>query len=163
MLAYRHRHNDTYRHRHRPNKRNLDKKSKFIALITAGAIATAGLAPTTASADQNRDMIGALIGFAALVALVDAANKNKQPATVTRNKTTRNPVYQDDRNNRHRKNKHNGYRNNHRSTHAALPTQCERARQTHQGWVSFYGKRCMSNFGWVLSNRGWVKQRHANW
>ena len=138
-------------------------KSKSIALITAVAIATAGLAPTTASADQNRDMIGALIGFAALVALVDAANKNKQPATVTRTKTTRDPVYQNDSNNRHRKNKHNGYRNNHRSTHAALPTQCERARQTHQGWVSFYGKRCMSNFGWVLSNRGWVKQRHANW
>jgi len=133
-------------------------KTKFIALITAGAIATAGLAPTTAQADQTRDMIGALIGFAALVAIVDAANRNPQPVHVSRNNEFRDRVYHNDRD----KHRHDNRRQENTTNHKIMPKQCVRSRQTNQGWVRYYSEQCMSGFGWVRHNGEWTKRRHVS-
>jgi len=133
-------------------------KAKNIALTTAAAIATAGLTPTTAQADPARDMVGLIIGFAALAAIADAANNNNTRVIVTHGNT---PRYSN-RNNYRNNNDRHDHRNSHANRHQ-LPQQCKVSERTRRGWISYYNNRCMARLGWIQTRNGWVRDNHARW
>jgi len=132
-------------------------KSKFIALVTAAAIATAGMAPTAAQADKARDIAGLLIGIAAIAAIAEAANNGNTRVTVNRGYTPRTNVAP----RRHDVRTHNSPRRQDVRNHH-LPRQCLVRQQTRHGWVKYYGKRCMARMGWTQRGNHWVQHRHVH-
>jgi len=113
-------------------------KRNLIGFITAGAIATAGLTPTAASADQGRDLLGLIVGIAAIATIADAARKNENRATVSSRNTHRPQA---------------AVRHVYRAP--VPPRRCIVQTRTRHGWVSYYGKRCMARLGWKSRGRNW--------
>jgi len=105
-------------------------KTKLIALLTAGAIATAGVS-APAQAGPNEDLARFLIG-AAIIGMI--ANSNNNNVTVRRAPIVQ-PVTR---------------------VHRHKPRTCLRQRWTRDGWIKFYGRHCMLNHGWHLRGHRWV-------
>jgi len=61
-------------------------KKKLTALVTAGAIVTAGLSATPASANQSQDLLRFVVGVAVIGAIINSANSNR-PRPSTQNYT----------------------------------------------------------------------------
>ncbi|MFQ5438164.1 MAG: hypothetical protein ACE5DK_04945 [Paracoccaceae bacterium] len=59
-------------------------KTKLIAIITAGAIASAGLSAAPAQADAATDLVKFMVGAAFIGAMVNAPNNNTQVVVTTR-------------------------------------------------------------------------------
>ena len=143
-------------------------KAKFIALATAAAIATAGMAPAPVQADQARDLAGLLIGITAIATIADAARKNQNAQTEAARENNRNRVYykstttyRDRDDHKHRNNRWNRDRDEYRGRPASLPRKCEFSRYTRSGWATYYGPRCMERQGWEKHGNAWVKVRAA--
>jgi len=118
-------------------------KNKLAALITAGAIATAGLsAPVQASPAD--DMAKLLFGAVVIGAIINSTNSPRR-APVTRRVVDPYPVVVV------------------RHHHHAKPELCLRQRYTYNGWVTYYGKNCMRNNGWYLRNGNWRINAHDHW
>ncbi len=108
-------------------------KTKLIALVTAGAIATAGIGAAPAQAGPNDDLARFLIG-AAIIGMI--ANSANNPNTYVR----RNPIIQPVTH-----------------VHRHKPRTCLRQKWTSRGWVKFYARRCMLNHGWHKRGHRWVR------
>ena len=121
-------------------------KSKLLALVTIGAIATTGITP--AQAGPNDDLVKFLVGATIIGVLVNEANKANQAATVNRAPTTH--VH------RHHVQKPKVVR--HAAIYPRKPNQCLRQRWTEYGWKTYYAKNCMKNRGWHRHDGlGWHK------
>lgn len=126
-------------------------KTKLVAMITAGAIAVTSLGAVPVQADPADDLARLLFGAAVIGIIVHEANKNKQPAVVTRNNHKKHKKI-------HRQNKRKHAGHSHKK-----PRQCLRNRQRPNGtWRTVYGRKCMLNRGWHLGQNGWYMPRHAH-
>ena len=118
-------------------------KTKIIAIVTASAIATAGIS-APARADSNEDFARFLLGAAFIGILANAANNNTK---VTVKPRPHRPVV-------------HVVKPTH--VHAQKPRQCVRRQHTRQGWVTYFGARCMNQLGWHKERGQWVRDRHAH-
>jgi len=133
-------------------------KSKLIALITAGAIATTGIS-APAQADPAEDLARILIGAAIIGAIVNSSNNGNTYSTVTRRSHRHQPVVQPPR---HR---HQPViqppRRHHTAVNHHKPRQCMVKRHTARGWKKVYRQRCMQRLGWHRhSGLGWHQHRN---
>lgn len=120
-------------------------KRTLTALVTAGAIATAGMTPTTAAADPARDALGLFIGIAAIAALAESANHSSTHVTVS-NAPIR-PRYVQPRQ---------------VVVVPVMPRQCLVKKWTRSGWVKYYAGNCMTRLGWVNRGNRWEHHAHNN-
>lgn len=142
-------------------------KRNLISLVTAAAIATAGMTAAPAQADPAEDLVKLLIGAAIIGAVIDSTNNGNSRVTVTHGNTR--PYVSHRNSNRHRHGSHshshngrnhNGHRHNgHRQVQ--LPQQCVVYEHTRRGWVETYKPRCMARFGFEWRHGRWVYNRHA--
>ena len=116
-------------------------KSKLLAYVTMGAIATAGLAPAQARAGGDDGLVRFLVGATIIGILVNEANKAnraKQPHPHPKQVKPR-PV-------------------RHAAVYPRKPNQCLRQRWTEYGWKTYYARNCMQNRGWHRHDGlGWHK------
>lgn len=142
-------------------------KRNLISLVTAAAIATAGLTAAPAQADPAEDLVKLLIGAAIIGAVIDSTNNGNSRVTVTQGNTR---PYASHRNNGHGNYRHNGHRthghnnNGHRYNghrQVQLPQQCVVYEHTRRGWIETYKPRCMARFGFEWRHGRWVYNRHA--
>lgn len=110
-----------------------------LGMTTAAlAIATMGLTTTPAQADQNdiAKVIVGLAGVAALAAIINDRNDNREKVQAARNKPhALTPKY----NHKRQKDRHA----RHRARNVDL-NQCLRQRWTQAGWETFVSNRCVS-------------------
>lgn len=116
-------------------------KSKLLAFVTIGAIATAGLAPAPARAGGDDGLVKFLVGATIIGILVNEANKaNQAPPPHVHPKRTQPRVVR------------------HAAYYPRKPNQCLRQRWTEYGWKTYYAKNCMKNRGWRRHDGlGWHK------
>ncbi len=153
-------------------------KRMILTAVTATALALGPVATAPASAADTKDVLGALLGIAALAAIAHEVKENK----AERNRTTRR-VYNDDgyyyggdgyrdrswdRRDRQAKvlpgeclrvldnGRHDGIvfparclsRNGVRTRE--LPDRCETQVRTREGRIDVYRARCLADAGWTL-------------
>ncbi len=145
-------------------------KRNLISLVTAAAIATAGISATPAQADPAEDLVKLLIGAAIIGAVIDSTNNGNSRVTVTHGNTR--PYASHRNNNGHRNYGHNnnghrnyGHNNGHRHNghrQVQLPQQCVVYEHTRRGWIETYKPRCMARFGFEWRHGRWVPGRHAH-
>lgn len=134
-------------------------KTKLIAIVSAIAFATTGLATAPAQADDANNIVRFLVGAAVIGAIVNAANQNNR-RTYARSDEFE-PEYRQ------------RYRQNYRTVpvqrqhivkrRGNKPNTCLFQRWTQRGWKTFYGRRCMTRLGWNRDNRGWYQNRVVYW
>jgi hypothetical protein len=129
-------------------------KTKLLAFVTAGAIATSGLTVTSAQAGPNDDLVKFLVGAAIIGAIASEANKAQK-----KQKVTRAPVHRP-----HRAQVQRPHRPQVQQPHRQVrvsynkPNTCLRQRWTQNGWKTFYAKQCMITRGWERHDGiGWHK------
>lgn len=126
---------------------------KFIATVTAASIALTALgsAPAVAGNDQTARTIAAILGLAAIGAIVHENRKDKKrDREVHRHKPA--PVYQAPRHVHKQPRSHTPPRYTQpkprplpqRAHRKLLPKQCMRSFETHRGKVRMFGARCLN-------------------
>lgn len=108
-------------------------KTKFIAMITATAIAFTGISAPSVQAADNGEIARFLLGVGIIAAIANEASKSQaQPAPVQRRQN-------------HRHNAHNN----------KPPKKCLRQRYTNHGWKKYYSHRCLKKNGYRGPHRHW--------
>ena len=137
--------------------------------LVAAAIATAPIAVPSASARDNfENFLLGLTAIGIVGAVVHEKNKKdrqrrvrqqpvQDPHPVTRYEQHRHGdvVHKHPHGDRHHRGGHNVHhkhkkhvRKHKKRHHQRLPNECLRQRWTENGWVQFYGKRCLKRYGY---------------
>ncbi len=119
-------------------------KTKLIAMVTAAAIASAGLVGASpAKAGPNDQLARFLVGAVALGILADSVNRaNARERVVVTRRVVIQPRRQVVR------------------VYRGKPRQClaQRWSPRYAGWVSFYRPNCMRRLGWHRDVGPWYKR-----
>jgi len=110
-------------------------KTKFIAYVTAGAIAVTGMTAPSVQAGPNDDLFNFIAG-ATLLAIIASGVQNSAKPQATQST-------------QHRHKRH------HRVAHRKPPKKCLRQRYTDYGWKKFYSHRCLQKHGYRGHHRHW--------
>ena len=108
-------------------------KTRLIALVSATAIALGAAAP--ASALDDRDALGLILGAAALGLIITEANKDKRRSAPNVTRYDDGYWYDDD------------YRQRPSRRHALIPAECAFKVRTHDGPRNVVSARCLNEFG----------------
>ena len=119
-------------------------KTKFIAYITAGAIAFTGVSAPAAQAGSGGELARFLVGVGVIAIIANEVNKNQNRRVATP------PAATPPRD--HRRHPHPPRR----VVHNPKPPQtCLRQRLEDHGWKKYYSHRCLERQGWTGSHRHW--------
>lgn len=138
-------------------------KAKFIAYITAAALAVTSVSGSTAQAGQDEDILKIIAGLAILSVIVN--NKSEPEATKNNKRKHYKSAYKLPRHcfirgNDRRAGKSSGWNNNgqrrdqrevrinFRRQECLPPRQCLRVSKTRKGWHREYSERCLAKMGW---------------
>lgn len=144
-------------------------KAKFIAMITAGAIATSGLSATTANANSNDDLFRILAGIAIIAAITNNANDGTVTVTPSQHHVKNNRRIRAGNFSLPRRCFKKVSRNpakaklKFRKSECLPPRQCLRKRHTRNGWVKSYAHRCLQRTGWLWAHPHFDGARHREY